>query len=199
MDQSTLPQFGDGRLPSRFWKKINVQPNGCWQWTAGCTKDGYGRYSSAGETLRAHRVSYMTLRGSIAEGLLLDHLCRNRACVNPVHLEPVTNQENVRRGEHPNGSKTHCLKGHEFTPDNTYLYRGHRRCVLCRRSFDRDYKKELQSLKPRIVELETVIAEAVGRLKSLQSAEPDTGKAAALYEIEMRLRFAAGTQDEVAA
>lgn len=107
--------------------KFKVLENGCWQWTAGKTKAGYGH---VGKTINgkmtkayAHRISYTIFIGIIPEGLSLDHLCRNTSCINPLHLEPVTHRENLMRSPSAatslNAKKTHCVKGHEFTPENT--------------------------------------------------------------------------------
>jgi hypothetical protein len=141
--------FGDPILEERFWKKVEVQAGGCWLWTAAKNADGYGRYSIGGQDNRqlfqAHRVAYEALVTDIPAGLQLDHLCRTPACVNPDHLEVVTNQENARRSllvgrkKDPNkGSwqraKTHCPQGHPFDEDNTYRYpSGARACRTCRR------------------------------------------------------------------
>jgi len=100
--------------------------SGCWLWMAGIARNGYGYLSFRGTRWLAHRISYEAHVGVIPEGLDLDHLCRNRSCVNPVHLEPVTRKVNLGRssligrgaGKHQS-AKTHCPQGHEYTPENT--------------------------------------------------------------------------------
>lgn len=104
--------------------------SGCWLWT-GATLRGYGLMRIKGKNLYAHRAMYEATVGPIPNGLSLDHLCRVRCCINPAHLEPVTNQENILRGENRNRQKTHCSKGHEFTPENTYNGPKGRTCRAC--------------------------------------------------------------------
>lgn len=116
-----------------FWDRVDASGD-CWEWQ-GPRARGYGRVSIDGRMRPAHRVAYETLVGPVPEGLVLDHLCRVRACVNPDHLEPVTNRENVLRGVGPTARhavQTHCGKGHPFTPENTYWSeKAGRRCRAC--------------------------------------------------------------------
>lgn len=116
----------------RFWSR--VRKGDCWEWT-GALNHGYGYVQFDGRPQNAHRVAYRLLVGPIPEDLHIDHLCRNRRCVNPAHLEPVTLHANLLRGQGASGinaRKTHCVNGHEFTPENTYEWRGTRNCKLCR-------------------------------------------------------------------
>ncbi|MGI9402887.1 MAG: HNH endonuclease signature motif containing protein [Hyphomicrobium sp.] len=118
-------------------KFVSPEPNsGCWLWTGACNRDGYAQFALNGARNGGHRFSYELFVGPIPEGLQIDHLCRVRCCVNPAHLEPVTQRENARRGNvgQNNKSKTHCPKGHPYTPDNTYVTPvGRRDCMECRR------------------------------------------------------------------
>lgn len=116
--------------------------DGCWEWTAGRNTNGYGAINIARRQYRAHRVMYEWLVGPIPSGMDLDHLCRNRACVRPDHLEPVSRQTNLLRGKTltaANAAKTHCDAGHELTIDNVYERpdRPGRMCRQCRREVDR--------------------------------------------------------------
>lgn len=104
--------------------------SGCWLWTGTRKPTGYGRMSANGQGTSAHRFSYEHHVGPIPDGLEIDHLCNEPACVNPDHLEPVTRAENLRRKTERH---THCRNGHEFTASNTYVASGRRYCRECGR------------------------------------------------------------------
>jgi hypothetical protein len=118
-------------------RQITFEMNGCWEWSRPLRDvSAYPKIMYHGKHRQASRVAYELLVGPIPEGMQLDHLCRNRICLNPLHLEPVTPKENVRRGTGPcadHGRQTHCQHGHEFTPANTYYARNGRKreCRAC--------------------------------------------------------------------
>lgn len=121
-------------------KYIPVTESGCWLWIgAKHDKYGYGSFLFNGVIKLAHRASYELFIGKIPEGLYLDHKCRIPRCVNPAHLEPVTNTENVRRGLKVR-LKTHCLRGHPWTDENKYKNPGSGRhnCRICQREAQRE-------------------------------------------------------------
>lgn len=126
---------------ARFHKHVD-KTDGCWEWTGTKQANGYGAFYENGRVLRSHRWSYEHHVGPIPDGLQIDHLCRNRACVNPAHLEPVTALENARRA-----MRTHCVNGHEFTPENTYIPAdGKRYCRECRRRRVREQRERRAAL-----------------------------------------------------
>jgi hypothetical protein len=145
-------------LMERWLEKVRKEPNGCWIWTGGILRtryQGYGRIKIDGKQCRAHRVGYELLIGKVPAGLVLDHLCRTPACVNPDHLEPVTSGENVLRGAGPpamHARQTHCLVGHEFSGVNLGVSpQGYRYCKECKRISDRAQVRGLSNSQYRIL------------------------------------------------
>ncbi len=147
-----MPRTGRPRTPLVELFEKRIQANGsCIEWTGTIDKDGYGQFHRGGRSapfVSAHRWSYEHHVGPIPKGLHIDHLCRNRRCVNPEHLEPVTPKENVMRGMGPaavNARKTHCLHGHPLTAENIYTSGGMRSCKVCKKATSaRNYRKRTQ-------------------------------------------------------
>lgn len=138
-------------LLDRFAEKIALTDSGCIEWIASHNGVGYGTLTTNryGGKVLAHRWSYEYHVGPIPAGLELDHLCRNRACVNPEHLEPVSHRVNTLRGTAPtavNAAKTHCLRGHPFSGDNLHITpKGKRECRACHRDRERArYRRKTQ-------------------------------------------------------
>ncbi len=142
-----LKLFSNISIFNRFWSKVSLnKETGCWEWIAGLTVTGYGKFAvgsrtdNSRKTVLSHRVAYVELISEIPDELQIDHLCRNRKCVNPLHLEPVTAKVNFDRGlgmlNHPlghaaNKAKTHCPQLHQYTESNTYYYTTKKGIVLC--------------------------------------------------------------------
>ena len=140
-------KYGDPRwqpkpripLEARFWAKVRKSPDpgGCWIWTGSKSEGRYGSFNVAGVIRPAHCVAYELATGPIPDGAELDHLCRQKLCVRPDHLEPVTHKVNVLRGKGPtaqNAQKDMCSRGHPFDLINTYWRTdGGRRCRACKR------------------------------------------------------------------
>lgn len=123
---------------ARFWSKVDKRgPDECWGWRGVVKHTGYGEIMIDAVLWQAHRYAYTLVVGPIPDGKVIDHLCRNRWCVNPAHMEPVTRGENTWRGS-PHRIKTHCPHGHEYTPENTVIRgvaagRPQRVCRTCER------------------------------------------------------------------
>lgn len=130
------PKAVDDAL-SRFASKVTLSDTGCWLWGGWRNHKGYGMFWYDGRDTPAHRWSYEHLVSEFDLSLDIDHLCRVRHCVNPDHLEPVTRQVNLLRGDTfnaRNAAKTHCPRGHEYDSKNTYIKKnGGRSCRACRR------------------------------------------------------------------
>lgn len=129
----------------RFWSFVDVgHPLGCWQWVGATLPTGYGQFHN----LKPHRVAYELLMGAIPEDMTLDHLCRNRACVNPDHLEPVTQGVNNLRGygvSGVNARKVRCIRGHLLAGDNVYHPPSRpnaRVCLACMREYRRARRRK---------------------------------------------------------
>lgn len=129
-------------IEDRFWAKV-AKTDGCWLWTGAIKENGYGVFGVANRNAHAHRWAYENTVGPIPTGLDLDHLCRVRHCVNPAHLEPVTRKVNLNRGRNYYRERTHCIRGHEFTPENTRRVGRHRWCRACDR--ERGRQKRLKA------------------------------------------------------
>jgi len=121
-------------VEERFFSKVREVDSGCWEWTGWVTSnDGYGMFWNEGRNAPAHRWAYTFMVSDIPDELVIDHRCRNHACVNPSHLEPVTQRVNVHRAVGHPASRTHCPQGHLYDAENTYVDpRGKRRCRTCR-------------------------------------------------------------------
>ena len=132
--------------PLRFWPKVD-KSEGCWNWTAAGNGTGYGVFWDGKKNVLAHRFSYeMHAESEIPEGLVIDHLCRNRSCIRPDHLEVVTQRVNLLRGETITADqvlRTHCPQGHVYDELNTIIRRGKRECRTCANSRARAYSRTL--------------------------------------------------------
>lgn len=149
--------FGDQRLPGNFWSRCIPEPNsGCWLWTGYLNRDGYGKFTLKGRSSESHRWAYRFLVGEIPAGLQIDHRCRTRNCVNPLHMEAVTARVNVLRSTAPAAlqfRQTQCIRGHEFTPENTGRTHGGRKryCRICSREKEKRRPPRQRSRKSGVI------------------------------------------------
>lgn len=182
-------------IEARFWSKVD-KGSSCWLWRAKARVKGYGRFYANGKDVLAHRFAYELLVGGIPRGLIIDHICRNHACVNPKHLRVVTNRENILAGVGPtviNAMKAHCKHGHPLDGKNTRLKverRGKQRiCKKCstlwmakananrpraeyaayQRRYYQDHKAEIVAKKRRYRQAEA--RRAVGDLERSRKVE----------------------------
>ena len=124
---------------NRLLQKVEVDDNGCWRWQASLNRAGYGETFAWKRGWLAHRLAYTLVVGPIPEGYEIDHRCRVRNCINPYHLEAVTQEENKRR---QGAAVTHCPRRHEYTPENTFWTPGSsgRKCRECDRANSRRFR-----------------------------------------------------------
>jgi hypothetical protein len=127
-----------------FLQKVQ-KTDTCWIWIAAKDKAGYGKFRLTENNTTAHRAAYILFKGLLAKGLVIDHLCRNKSCVNPEHLEAVPQLTNLERGINVPSMihkvKTHCPKGHEYSGDNLKLHKSGRHCKICQRNNLKNWRK----------------------------------------------------------
>jgi len=144
--------MGKATPQERYWAKVDKRADGCWVWNAARDRHGYGVFQLERRARIAHQVSYEWTKGARTPGLHIDHLCRNRACVNPDHLEQVTARENQMRSPIAvtavNAMRTVCKSGHAFTEENTmYRKSGGRACRECARAANRAWYRQKQEAR----------------------------------------------------
>jgi len=135
----------------RFQKYIELDLlEGCWLWQGAINHDGYGLFWHEEKMRGAHRTAFEHWNGKVLEGLELDHLCRNRQCVNPDHLEIVTHKENVQRGRSFLGEKTHCPQGHPYSGENLVIrLNGRRTCKIC--SLEQSRRNHIRERSQKVI------------------------------------------------
>lgn len=149
-----LTEYEKIRFYSKFCtEEIRFAKSVCWIWKGTCITNGYGTFDLRGKSIMAHRTSYEIFKGNIPKGLVLDHLCRNRKCVNPFHLEPVTNKENILRGFGPpamNSRKINCKRGHPLSEGKLTTSKSGklvRTCRICSNVSKTKYRLKIRLLK----------------------------------------------------
>ena len=157
---SCRPRWFTRSLEERFWEKVVVHDDACWEWTGGITPSGYGsihapRKGRKARNCYATHVSWFIHYGKWPENMLL-HSCDNPPCCNPGHLTEGDHAENARqkmeRGRHKQKNQTHCFKGHPYSVENTYLYRNKRGCRLCRRAAAQRFDQQRRQLTKSCLE-----------------------------------------------
>lgn len=146
-DVGTVKRRVDLTDSERFWQYV-VKTATCWLWTGG-QSHGYGNFHLDGRQVGAHRFAYAEVHGPIGAALVLDHVCRNKLCVRPSHLQAVSQRINVLRGDVARALRENrCVNDHEFTPDNTYVNpKGARVCLICRRASEARYRERRRAAR----------------------------------------------------
>jgi hypothetical protein len=138
-------------IKKRLLLKVEVDTSGCWLWTGHKKPNGYGQITINYKTLSTHRLSYELFKGPIPEGMYICHSCDVKACINPDHLWTGTHQDNMNdmtkknRSKNQNMGKTHCIRGHAYTPKNTQLQnQGRRYCKTCKKIKNKERYEQLK-------------------------------------------------------
>lgn len=137
--------------------RIRQTDAGCWEWTR-ASSSGYGTLGPGREERKAHRLSYRVFVGPMPAGLVIDHLCRNTLCINPLHLEPVTARVNTLRGVSPLAllaRQETCINGHPLISDRIVIRRRgnegrERRCIECQRRYNREYARRARAARKNL-------------------------------------------------
>lgn len=172
---------GPYSIDERFDSNVIPEPmSGCFLWIGGVFNTGYGQFCTSAKTWRAHRFAYVRARGPIPEGLVLDHLCRNKLCVNPLHLEAVTNRVNTIRGIGPASARANrprCVRGHDY---DRITKKGARKCSTCEGARARRRSRSRSLDKTTCTQCGRTFVHLTPHLRSMHSV----GAAAALFPQE---------------